>query len=94
MPRYVIERVFDEVSEEQLQAIPTRSKELLLDRFPDVTWEHTHMCETPDGGVTSFCVYSAPSEERLREHADLLGSHRVVRVCEILEDLDPAEIRV
>lgn len=92
MARYLIERIFDEVSEAQLQAIPLRSKRLALERFPDITWEHTHMCSTPDGAVRSFCVYAASDKERLLEHADLLGSHRVVNVYEIVEDLDPQEI--
>jgi hypothetical protein len=43
--------------------------------------------------VLTFCVYGAPNEEMIREHAEAFGSHTVSRIYELLEDVTPAEIR-
>jgi hypothetical protein len=94
MPRYLVERAFDPCTQEELDATVVRSKRLLGDDFRDVTWEHSHVCADADGNVTSFCVYDAADEARVREHADQLGSHTVVRVIEIAGDIDPADIVV
>ena len=41
--------------------------------------------------VTTFCVYGAPSEDVVREHAKELGSHDIVAVHEIAGDVSPAD---
>ena len=41
-----------------------------------------------------FCVYEAPSEERVREHAARMGRHVVMHVYEIAGDITPDEITV
>lgn len=92
MPRYIIERDFGMVGEEEMQEIPARSKVIGIEQFPDIHWEHSHVCSDDTGAVKSFCVYSAPDATRLREHADRLGGHVVSRIYEIVGDIDPAEI--
>jgi hypothetical protein len=94
MPRYLVERAFDPCTQDELDTVVVRSKRLLTDDFRDVTWEHSHVCADEDGNVTSFCVYDAPDEGRVREHADQLGSHTIIRVIEIAGDIDPADIAV
>lgn len=93
VPRYMIERDFGEISDEEMLAAAVRSDRVAAERFPDVVWEHSHICALPDGTVTSYCVYSAPNEERVREHANAFGGHVVTRVHVIVEDVTPAEVR-
>ena len=94
MPRYVIERDFGQVSEDDLQEVAARSKVTAGEHFPDITWEHSHVCAGDDGAVKSYCVYEAPGTDRLREHAEQVGGHDVVRIYEIVGDLTPDEVRV
>ena len=45
--------------------IAARSKLTAIEQFPDITWEHSHVCA--DGGrIKSFCVYAAPSRSGYR----------------------------
>ena len=94
MTRYLVERIFDPCSQEELDATAARSKRLLVDKFTDVTWEHSHVCADDDGNVVSYCVYDAPSTERVREHADMTGAHTIVLVREIAGDIDPSDISI
>jgi hypothetical protein len=91
VPRYVIERDFGQVGEEEMQEVAARSKVTGLEQFPDIRWEHSHVC-SDDGAIKSFCVYRAPSPDRLREHADRVGGHVVTRIYEIVGDITPEEI--
>jgi hypothetical protein len=94
VPRYVIERDFGQVGEEEMQEVAARSKATGIESFPDITWEHSHVCSDAGGTVKSFCVYSAPSDQRLREHADRVGGHVVTNVYEIVGDITPDEVRL
>jgi hypothetical protein len=90
MPRYLVERLFDDISDDDMLAAAVRSDETRNADFPDLTWEHSYMCVESGGSITSFCVYASPSEERIREHAKAFGAHVVGRVWEIVEDMSPA----
>jgi hypothetical protein len=94
MARFVIERDFGRISEDEMQEVAARSKLTGSDHFPDITWEHSHVCAGADGEIKSFCIYTAPSTERLQEHADRVGGHVVTRIYEIVGDIDPEKIRV
>jgi len=50
MPRYLVERVFH-VSEDKMPDVGRRSKEVAVNHFPEITWEHSHVVvdETPIG---------------------------------------------
>jgi len=91
MPRFLVERRFH-VSQEQMPAVGRRSRQIMEDQFPDqIVWEHSHVVVDERGGVTTFCVYGAPSEDVVREHAKELGSHDIVAVHEIAGDVSPAD---
>jgi hypothetical protein len=36
-------------------------------------------------------VYEAPSEERIREHGDMVRDHTIVRIYQIEGDVTPAD---
>jgi hypothetical protein len=93
MPRFIVERHFGNITDEDMLAASMRSDELRRSDFPELTWEVTHVCIGDDGIVTTFCVYEAPSEEAIRQHAAAFGMHTVDRVREIAEDVTPAALR-
>lgn len=90
MPRYVIERVYETAVQEDMARIGSRSKNVALEHFPDITWEHSHIV-SDESGIKSFCVYEAPNEERLREHAEKVGGHMITHMYEIAADVTPAD---
>jgi hypothetical protein len=88
MPRYLIERTYT-VDEAEVPVVATRSKQLAQDHYPQIVWEHSHVVVDRDGTPKSFCVYDAPSEELVREHAKRLGDHSVDAIYEIAGDVTP-----
>lgn len=86
----MIERTYT-VDMEQLPTVAQRSRQLAHDEFPEIVWEHSHVVVDSAGTVKSFCVYGAPSEEIVREHAKTLGEHFVEAVYEIAGDVTPAD---
>ena len=74
MPRFLIERTYT-VELDKLPTVATRSKSIGHHRFPEIVWEHSHVVVTDDGTPKSYCVYAAPNEEMVREHAELFGDH-------------------
>ena len=88
MPRFVIERAYS-VEESEVPVVATRSKRLVHYDFPQIVWEHSHVVIDADGTPKSFCIYGAPSEELVREHATALGDHTVVAIYEIAGDVTP-----
>jgi hypothetical protein len=93
MGRYLIERNFGAISDDDMLAAAVRSDQVATERFPEIVWEHSHIVVGDDGEVLTFCVYGVPNEEMIREHAEAFGSHTVSRIYELLEDVTPAEIR-
>ncbi len=93
MPRYLIERVWDPIQEEEMAAKGPLSKRILTEdeQFSRVAWEHSHMVIDEDGQLKSFCVYSSPNTELIREHADLLGDHELGGIYEIGGDISPED---
>ena len=90
MPRYLIERDYGPAEQEAMQNIGQRMKDVAEESFTDVTWEHSHVV-SDETGVKSYCVYEAPSEERIREHGDMVRQHTIVRIYEIAGDVTPAD---
>jgi hypothetical protein len=94
MPRYLIERAWTALEEEEEMATKgPLSKRILTEnaQFSPVTWEHSHMVMDEDGQLKSFCVYSSPNTELIREHAELLGDHTVKGIYEIGGDISPED---
>ena len=90
MPRYMIVRSFD-VGESQMPAVGRRSREIVEDELPEITWELSHVVVLEDGKVRTFCVYEAPSEAVVRDHSSRLGQHRIDSIDEIIGDVTPAD---
>lgn len=88
MPRYLVERIFH-VTEDQMPSVGRRSKEVAIENFPEIIWEHSHVIVDENGGVKTYCVYDAPSEEVVRSHAVYLGKHDIASVQEIAGDVTP-----
>ena len=88
MPRYLVERRYT-VDIDSLPVVATRSKAIGHHRFPEIVWEHSHVVLASDGTPMSYCVYVAPNEETVREHATLLGDHYVSEIYEIAGDVSP-----
>lgn len=91
MPRYMVERAWDPMEEEEIATKGALSKRILMEerQFSQVTWEHSHVVMDEDGQLKSFCVYSSPDTKLIREHAGMLGSHMVTGIYEIGGDISP-----
>jgi hypothetical protein len=90
MPRYLIERRF-EIREDEMPEIGRRSRQIVEDSFPEITWEYSHVTVDEKGGVKTFCVYGAPTEDMVREHAKQLGFHQILALYEIAGEVTPAD---
>ncbi len=67
MPKYVIEREIPgagKLSAEQLKGISQTSCGVLSKMGPQIQWVHSYVTEDK-----LYCVYIAPDEEMVREHA-------------------------
>ena len=93
MPRYVVERNFGAISDDDMLAAAALSGELIEERFQEITWEHSHIVATDGGEIRTYCVYGAPTEEMIREHSEAFGSHTITNIFEIVDDVTPAEVR-
>ena len=91
MPRYVIERNVPgagQLGPEQIQGIAQKSCGVLKDLGPEIQWVESYV--TSD---TIYCVYLAPNEEMIREHARLGGfpANRISRVSRNISPLTAEE---
>ena len=86
MPKYVIEREIPgagRLSSEELQAISQKSCGVLTDLGPQIQWVQSYVT-----GDKIYCVYIAPSESLVREHAQR-GGFPADRVSEVTTIIDP-----
>ena len=86
MPKYVIEREIPEagkLSAEQLQAISQKSCGVLEKMGPRIQWIESYVTDDK-----IYCVYLAPNEEMVREHAKQ-GGFPANRVSQIRQVIDP-----
>jgi hypothetical protein len=90
MPRYVIERNLGKVPLEDVEQAAIHSKRVREEKFPDIQWDHSHVVNT-DEGLRTYCIYEAPSVDRVRAHAAAAGLPADA-VREILIDVDPAAL--
>lgn len=87
MPQYVIEREIPgagNLSSDQLQAISQKSCDVLRELGPQIEWVHSYV--TPD---KIYCIYNAPSEEMILEHARR-GGFPANRVTEVKNVINPS----
>jgi hypothetical protein len=85
MPKYVIERDIPgagDLGPEQLQGISQTSCGVLQEMGPQIQWLHSYVT-----GDRIYCVYIAPDEETVRQHAQRGGfpANRVSRVGTIID---------
>jgi hypothetical protein len=80
-----------EVTEPQMPPVARRSREIIEEDFPEITWEHSHVVVDDEGLVHTYCVYGAPNEDIVREHSKKLGNHTIDELYEIAGDVTPAD---
>jgi hypothetical protein len=86
MPKYIIEREIAGVGDtplSQLQAISETSCSVLKELGPQIQWVQSFV--TPD---KVYCVYIAPNEEIIREHA-AKGGFPANSISEVKNVIDP-----
>ena len=86
MPKYVIEREIPgagKLSAQELQAISRKSCGVLNGLGPQIQWVQSYVT-----GDKVYCVYIAPNEEMVREHARQ-GGFPANRVSEVASVIDP-----
>jgi hypothetical protein len=86
MPKYLIEREIPgagKLSQDQLRAISQKSCGVLSNLGPQIQWIHSYVT-----GDKIYCVYRAPNEEMVREHARQ-GGFPANKVSEITTIIDP-----
>ena len=86
MPKYVIEREIPgagDLTADQLQGISQTSCGVLIELGPQIQWVHSYVA-----GDKIYCVYIAPDEDMVREHASR-GGFPVNKVSQITAIIDP-----
>jgi hypothetical protein len=84
VPKFVIEREIPgagSLSEEQVREVSLRSLQALKEIGPQIQWLHSYVTEEK-----VYCVYLAPDEETIREHARRSGipANRVTAVRRLI----------
>ena len=86
MPKFLIEREIPgagSLSPQELQGISQKSCSVLQKLGPEIQWLQSYVT-----GDKIYCVYIAPNEEMIREHARQ-GGFPANRVSEIKSVIDP-----
>lgn len=90
MPQFVIEREIPgagSLSETQIREVSLRSLQSLSEIGPHIQWLHSYVTEDK-----VYCVYLAPDEDTIREHARRtnIPANRVAAVRRLI---DPKKIK-
>jgi hypothetical protein len=85
MPKFVIEREIPgagKLSPQELQAISQKSCSVLKGMGPQIQWVQSYVTDDK-----IYCVYIAPNEEAVREHAKQGGfpANKVSRVWSVID---------
>ena len=86
MPKFIIEREIPKAGNfdvEQLKSISKKSNEVLCALGTNIQWIHSYVA-----GDKIYCIYLAPNEELIREHARL-GGFPANSITEIASIIDP-----
>jgi hypothetical protein len=86
MPKYVIERDIPgagKLSAAELKAISQKSCSVLGDLGPQIQWQQSYVT-----GDRVYCVYIAPNEDMIREHANR-GGFPANRISQVVNVIDP-----
>ncbi len=84
MAQYLIEREIPgagDMSPEALRDASRHSNGVLATMSPDIQWVHSYVA-----GDKIYCVYNAPSEQLIREHAEKSGfpANRITPVSAVI----------
>ncbi|MFM7807382.1 MAG: DUF4242 domain-containing protein [Planctomycetota bacterium] len=85
MPKFVIEREIPgagKLTPAELQAISQKSCGVLRGMGPQIQWVHSYVTDD-----RVYCVYLAPNEAAVREHASQGGfpANRISRVVSVID---------
>ncbi len=86
MPKYVIERDIPgagKLSPEQIRAVSQKSCSVLQRMGPQIQWLQSYVTDDK-----VYCVYIAPNEQAVREHA-AQGGFPANRISVVREIIDP-----
>ncbi|GAB3029127.1 DUF4242 domain-containing protein [Bowmanella dokdonensis] len=86
MPKYVIEREIPgagKLSAEELKGISQTSCGVLSEMGPEIQWLQSYVT-----GDKIYCLYIAPNEQMVREHAER-GGFPANRVSQVRSVIDP-----
>lgn len=86
MPKFVIEREIPglgNLTDAEMKAIAIKSNEILTALGPEIQWLHSYVT-----GDKMYCVYIAPDEDMVREHARR-GQFPANRVSAVRRLIDP-----
>jgi hypothetical protein len=86
MPKFVIEREIPNagnLSDSELHAIAQKSVGVLNGMGPEIQWLHSYVT-----GNKIYCVYVAPDEATIREHASR-GGFPANRISAVRRMIDP-----
>ena len=86
VPQFVIERDIPgagSLSEAQIRDLAVHSLNTLKEMGPQIQWLHSYVT-----GDKIYCIYIAPNEEMIREHAQQ-GGFPANRISEIKTVIDP-----
>ena len=85
MPKYVIERELPgagKLTSDQLRDISQKSNKVICDLGPEIRWQQSYVTDDK-----LYCVYVAPDEDILFEHARCGGfpADRISRVTSVID---------
>lgn len=86
MPKYVIEREIPgagKLTPEQLKGISQTSCGVLSKMGPQIQWVHSYVTNDK-----VYCIYNAPNEEMVREHAKQ-GGFPANSISQVTTIIDP-----
>jgi len=90
MPQFVIEREIPgagQLTQDELRDVSVKSLAVLGELGPDIQWMHSYVTDDK-----IYCIYFAPNEDLIREHARRLGVP-ADRVSAVRGMLDPDAYR-
>ena len=86
MPQFVIDREMPGVGSlgsEDLKGASQTSCSVLRNLGPEIQWVHSYVTDDK-----IYCIYRAPSEDLIREHAETAG-FPANRISEVRATIDP-----
>jgi hypothetical protein len=85
MPKYIVERELPgagDLGEDQIQGISQKSCQVLGDLGPKIQWVESYVTDDK-----IYCVYIAPSETMIEQHAELGGfpANKIVKIRRVID---------